>query len=61
MKNVTRSKNMLINDKTLNSTFREDIFNGILNVAKLESLNGGIFPFSKEDLVSSQLERMRDS
>jgi len=43
MKNVTRSKNMLINDKTLNSTFREDIFNGILNVAKLESLNGGIF------------------
>nr|CAD2202046.1 unnamed protein product [Meloidogyne enterolobii] len=40
MKNVTRSKNMLIKDKTLNRTFREDIFNGILNVAKLESLNG---------------------
>nr|CAD2194705.1 unnamed protein product [Meloidogyne enterolobii] len=40
MKNVTRSKNMLIKDKSLNSTFREDIFNGILNVAKLESLNG---------------------
>uniref|UniRef100_A0A915MS93 Uncharacterized protein n=1 Tax=Meloidogyne javanica TaxID=6303 RepID=A0A915MS93_MELJA len=43
MKNVTSSKNMLFNDRSLNGTFRDDIFNGILNVAKLESLNGGIF------------------
>jgi len=40
MKNVAHSKNMLIKD-SLNNTLREDIFTGILNVAKLESLYGG--------------------
>uniref|UniRef100_A0A915N1I0 Uncharacterized protein n=1 Tax=Meloidogyne javanica TaxID=6303 RepID=A0A915N1I0_MELJA len=35
MKNVAHSKNMLIKD-SLNNTLREDIFTGILNVAKLE-------------------------
>uniref|UniRef100_A0A1I8BD00 PRESAN domain-containing protein n=1 Tax=Meloidogyne hapla TaxID=6305 RepID=A0A1I8BD00_MELHA len=40
MKSVEDSRNKLIKDRSLNNTYREDIFNGILNVAKMENSYG---------------------